>query len=197
MKYIYQIVILFFLSGPFTQLSAQQFEGIIHQKHTSAEGASYDMKWYIAPGKLAYELRIQDAEGYVDVKLIPNLKDNTMKVITKTTKGIHVNSIPVSELKSSVRHTYGGLTLESNKEGIKNYSYNSKQGSLKVNATIDFSFAKYAAFFKDNYALQLFMKQNEKGFPVEIIERDNLGKTVQHIQLISVNRQKLDDSYFK
>lgn len=199
MKKLYILILFISFCSLSQNVSAQDFEGIIKQRQITAEGITYDMNWYISKEKLAYELHIQSPEGYIDVKLIPNITTNTLKIVTKTTNGNYIKNIPISEIKTSKSIQRSTLNLLSENNNIQEYVVNglSTNGTIKVNKAINFDFSKYAPFFKENVILYAFLRQNIKGFPEEIIEKDASGNIVQKIELISINRQKIDESYFK
>ena len=46
-----------------TNLSAQDFEGIIEMVQITPTGIEYNMKWYIKDKKIAYELSFENGRG--------------------------------------------------------------------------------------------------------------------------------------
>jgi hypothetical protein len=67
----------------------------------------------------------------------------------------------------------------------------------EVSKMIDINLSKYAAFFKNDYALLALIKSGQTGFPLNSVTKDKNGKVLSRTTLISIRKTPVSETFFK
>jgi hypothetical protein len=195
------IYILFLFLGSF--LNAQNFEGIVEMKQTSADGVAHDLTWYIKKDKIAFEIRTKSDRGVTKMRFVPKPKQNSMLMIVATPSGENKNEISAKDIVTEI-----DLSRSEVKEnGVKNSSSYGDLSVLvlttpsavtetEVAKSIDVDLFKYAAFLKNDHAVQALIKTRQIGFPVNSVTKDKTGKIISKCSVTAVKRTVVAENYF-
>jgi hypothetical protein len=200
MKHIYT---LFFLC--LIQIShAQNFEGVIEMKQSSADGIVSDVFWYLKKDKLALEIVTKTTEGKMKIKLHPNprLKNMIMNIFSGNTQ--QKTELSISSIQSEI--DFSGMEI--NEMGLKQNAelgnvqvlvIKTKKWSAETEVVKDLgiNLREYFEFFKNDYAIQSLYKSGKVGFPVNTTVKDNQGKVIFKTQVVSLKKIAPSDQIFE
>lgn len=200
-----KIITTLLISLCFTTLVfAQNFEGIISAKQLAANGVTNDINWYIKKDKIALELRNSSDPAGMKMRFVPQPKQNSMLLVVITNDGETKSEIYAGDISSEIDMSRS----EVRENGVKNSAEYGELNILIINTAntitetevsrmIDVNFSKYAAFFKNDYALLGLIKNGQNGFPLNSITKDKSGKVITKTTVLSIRKIPVSESYFK
>ncbi len=202
MSKIITILLIFLCSV--TLVVAQNFEGIISAKQLAANGVTNDINWYIKKDKIALELRNSSDPAGMKMRFVPQPKQNSMLLVVITNDGETKSEIYAGDISSEIDMSKS----EVKENGVKNSAEYGELSILIINTAntvtetevsrmIDVNFSKYAAFFKNDYALLGLIKNGQNGFPLNSITKDKSGKVITKTTVLSIRKIPVSESYFK
>jgi hypothetical protein len=198
--YILTILWLFAASIAYSQ----SFEGIIEMSKESG-GIQQNIKWYIRKDKIAFEISTSKGDPAM-YRFVPQPEKGNLLIISADNSKMEApndqNTITTNfdtrALQIEEKGT-GPSSLpefrEVQKWAIRNGSPNTAEAD--ISPEIDVNFSKYAAYFKDDYALQALAQSRRLGFPLNAVTRDKNGNVISRLRVTKVTRTKVGDQYFK
>lgn len=191
-KYIASVCwVLILTLGIAFQSQAQSFEGTVEISQQTAEGITYQMKWYIKENKVAYEITSFGAESMVPMRFVPLPEHNKMLMIAGGSRSeIAARDLTTPSFdpnKTSVKEEGGKIIITTDNTVTE----------VEVDKSVDIDFARYAQFFKADQSIYALAKMQLRGFPVRSTTRDQAGKILSQTTLKRIQSCKVDDSIFR
>lgn len=179
-----------------TLLSAQNtFEGIVRQT-ARINGNPAEITWYFKKGKLAIESSFPIEGGFLIVRMIPNVVNQTAIIKTDGAKGKNEYHVTVKEIAAPASMDLASMNAEPTNKGVKVTATNAICYA-EVQEDIDVDLSYYNGFFQGNYAILGMTQLGMKGFPVTHSTTDKTGKVVESATLKSVEVVAVDDKEFE
>lgn len=171
---------------------AQQFEGVVEVSQQTAEGITYQMKWYIKGDKISYEISSYGGESLSPLRFVPLPDHDKMLMITGTSR----TEVASRDIAASGLNLDGvSIREEGNKIIV---TTNTTSTEIEVNKTVDMAWGRYTKFFKSDYGIYALAKLDQRGFPVNSVTKDiKTGKILTQTTLKRIQPMKLDDSFFR
>jgi hypothetical protein len=196
--------IFYFLLGFVPLLSAQSFEGIIETKQVDANGLTNDISWYIKKDRIAFEIKGNNDKAPMKMRFIPQPKLNSMILVLSSPEGESKSEVHANDISSEIDMSRS----EVKDNGVRNIQEYGEVNVLiittpttitetEVSKMIDINLSKYAAFFKNDYALLALIKSGQTGFPLNSVTKDKNGKVLSRTILISIRKTSVSETFFK
>jgi len=172
MKKIYSLLIALACTG----LLQAQFNATVTGTY-SAAGVSYTTRLVFAGDKMGYEISTTANDQSYTTRIIPNLLQNSITIVSETPSGTFANEYPAGSIEADKHFSAEGLRARMSDEtrtlgGVnckKMLVENSAGGGAEVwVAEADFSYYAYKDLLKSDYAVQGLSLLQLKGIPMEI-----------------------------
>jgi hypothetical protein len=192
--------VLLFLSAGI----AQNFEGIVEMRQLSAEGVTHDVTWYIKKDKIAFEIKTKSETGTMKMRFIPQPKQNSMLMVVTTPQGENKNEISTRDIssdidmsRSEVKETGTKTSADFGELTLLTITTPDAITETEIAKGVDVDLSKYAAFLKNDYAVQALIKSRQVGFPLNSVTKDKSGKVISKSSVISIKKTAVSDNYFQ
>lgn len=184
-------------------LGAQNFEGTVVLKQTTPDDEVTTITWYIRGNQISMETFMHTQKGDYWFLAVPDLKTGKLFIHSRANDGESTYEIAVDNIQGAATgsklYVTKGANFDDPKTGkgvemtIANASYTTHS---KISLDIPIDFSLYAAYFKDDFAIQSMAITHQPGLPIESETRDLSGNFLKRYELVSINPGKVPNEKF-